>query len=231
MDTTGKEFVPMKCIIPCAGKGIRMNSDTPKVLLKVGNRTLLGHITYEWSGCVDGFVIIVSKENELLIRQNSGRADFVVQDPLKGIADAVLQAEPYVDGRFVVALGDCLYRGTFENHSSFDLGIGVWKVVNEEYWKSYAVLTRGLGVVKVIEKPQEVHRYYYCGMGVYFFDQRVFDYIRKTLPSSLRNEVEITDVIQNMIEAGEKISPIWFRGDYVNVTCPEDIKKAEAIMR
>ena len=233
----------MKCVIPCAGKGTRINSDVPKVLLKVNGRSLLGHITYEWSGCVDGFVIIVSGENESLIRQNSGKAEFVIQDPLRGIADAILQAEPYVEGRFIVALGDCLHKGTFIATSDsrrregmsetlgFDLGIGVWRVLNEEYWKSYAVLTRGLGVTKVIEKPQVMHKCWYCGMGTYFFDQRVFDYIRKALPSALRNEVEITDVIQNMIDAGERVTPVWFDGKYINITHPEDIKKAEEVLK
>jgi dTDP-glucose pyrophosphorylase len=66
-------------------------------------------------------------------------------------------------------------------------------------------------------------------MGVYFFDKRVFDYIRKTPPSALRSEVEITDVIQNMIDAGERIAPVWFKGKYINVTYPEDIRKAEEV--
>lgn len=71
----------------------------------------------------------------------------------------------------------------------------------------------------------------FCGMGFYFFDRKVFDYIEKAVPSPLRNEIEITDVIQNMIDAGEKISPIFFKGDYLNITYTEDLKKAREILR
>ncbi|MEK7842515.1 MAG: hypothetical protein AAB197_07555 [Deltaproteobacteria bacterium] len=33
------------------------------------------------------------------------------------------------------------------------------------------------------------------------------------------------------IDAGEKISPIFFKGDYLNITYTEDLKKAEKILR
>jgi hypothetical protein len=33
-----------------------------------------------------------------------------------------------------------------------------------------------------------------------------------------------------MIESGEPVSPVWFNGDYINVTFPEDIKNAERII-
>jgi len=226
----------MKCIIPCAGKSTRMNSNIPKVLLKVGSRTLLGHITLQWSDLVDGYVIVVSRENELLIRQHSGKAEFVVQDPLKGIADAILQTEPYVSDNFVVALGDCLHNGKFRWNGSPKQGIGVWKTGNLlEVNKSYLVDVERGQVKRVIEKPNmhpsDVGGPLNCGMGVYFFDRRVFDYIRKTPPSTLRNEVEITNVIQNMIDSGEKITPIWFTGKYINITYPEDIKKAEEVLK
>lgn len=67
-------------------------------------------------------------------------------------------------------------------------------------------------------------------MGTYFFDKRVFDYIGGTPPSILRGEVKITDVIQYMIAAGEEIAPVFFRGNYINITYPENLKKAEEIL-
>ena len=55
--------------------------------------------------------------------------------------------------------------------------------------------------------------------------------VKLTEPSKLRNEIEITDVIQNMIDGGEKIKPALFRGDYLNITYPEDLQKAESLLR
>jgi len=225
MDREGKEVVPIKLVIPCAGKGTRMHSDVPKVLLRVNGRSLLSYITHYWSGVVDDLIIVASHENLQAIKHNSGKAIFVVQEPLRGIADAILQAERFVGGKFVVNLGDCLLQGEFEP-KNFDLGIGVIK--DAPYDGGYTVDVDGNKVVGVYEKSP---RGRYLGMGIYFLDGRVFDYIRKTPPSALRNEVEITDVIQNMIDHGEHIAPMWFNGKYINVTYPADIARAEEVFK
>ena len=36
--------------------------------------------------------------------------------------------------------------------------------------------------------------------------------------------------LQQMIDNGEKITPVFFRGDYLNVTYPEDLVKAERLL-
>ena len=41
------------------------------------------------------------------------------------------------------------------------------------------------------------------GVGTYFFTDKVFEYIEKTITSKLRNEKEITDVIANMAKNTE----------------------------
>ena len=220
----------MKCVIPCAGRGTRMGLDKPKVLLEVNGIPILWHVINQWAGTVDGFVIIASPENEAQIKEclqgvaEYEDVEFATQGDPKGLADAILQAEPYVKGKFVVNLGDCLVRGKFRT-LCFDLGIGVQRnVIDGEYWKSYAVKTTAGGhVFEVIEKPKVIEGY--CGMGVYFLDNRIFDYIRKT--EVMPGGGDFTEVLQNIVDAGEEIKPAWFKGEYINITYPEDLKKAE----
>ena len=157
-------------------------------------------------------------------------AEFVEQKKLNGIADAVLQVKTYVPDRFIVALGDCLYKGKFQAHNQQLQCIGVYKTNNvTEIKLNYSIeLNNDNNVCKVLEKPTHIVNNL-CGMGIYLFHRRVFKYIKKTKPSTLRNEIEITDVIQNMINAGELITPAFFNGHYVNITYPEDIQKAERL--
>ena len=68
-------------------------------------------------------------------------------------------------------------------------------------------------------------------IGTYFFDRRVFDYIEREKPSSYRNEVEITDVMQHMIDSGERISPVYLHGEFVNLTCKDDIEYANELVK
>ena len=44
------------------------------------------------------------------------------------------------------------------------------------------------------------------------------------------NEGYFNGILQKMIDAGEKIKPSFFNGKYINITFPEDIKKAKKLL-
>lgn len=214
----------MKCIIPCAGLSTRMNSNTPKPLIKVNGHPLLHYITDAWMTSVERFIIIANSNNEPLLKHycRLDPVDIIVQREPKGLADAILQAEPYVGDEFIVALGDCLYLGTFDV-SNFKQGIGVWRTKSPgaEIFKNYLVEVKGDRISQLTEKPKELSKEGYCGMGVYFLNHNIFPYLQK---------LELTEALQAMIEAKETLSPVWFNGDYINVTYPEDLTKAKELL-
>lgn len=222
----------MKCVILAAGKGTRLGGETPKVLVLIHGRPLLEYVVDMWRSSVDGFIFILGYKWEVVSRQIPTDSIFVIQESQKGIADAILKAEGALSGdKFVVQLGDCIQKGKWlMPNYPIGLGIGVWQTENlEEIKRNYLVEIKDGYVSKVVEKPNKLTSNY-CGMGTYFLDRRIFDYIRKTPVSQLRSEVEITDTIQIMINSGEKVTPVFFEGEYLNVTYPEDIKKAEEIL-
>jgi hypothetical protein len=107
--------------------------------------------------------------------------------------------------RFVVSLGDCLLDGEFDgNFIPLLNGVGVMGG-DSDFARSYAV---GDGVY--IEKPV-------MGMGVYFFTWFA-------LPA-LNSEKSITDVLVKLSATGFTVEPFTFRGDYLNVTYPEDLDR------
>lgn len=222
----------MKCIVLCAGKGKRLGLNIPKVLIPINGIPLLHHVVKMWEDSVDGFIFVLSYRYLEVIKLLPKNSIYVFQDTQRGIADAVLQVEPLIGTEaFVVALGDCIQKGEWEIPTRApSLGVGVWETDKPDaIRRSYSVEIREEYISQVVEKP-EVLPNKYCGMGTYFFDKRVFDYIRKTPISGLRDEVEITDTLQLMINSEEKITPIFFMGDYLNITFPEDIKRAEEIL-
>jgi len=222
----------MKLVIPCAGRGTRLGLNVPKALTKVNSRSLLGHITCFWSSIVDEYIIVVSPSNQAAVMRESGKATFVLQDKPNGLADAILCTEPYIEGKFILNLGDCLCRGTFDE-IPLGLGIGVWSTRNlYEVNKSYHVdSVVDNNVRHLVEKPniEQVTTELNCGMGIYFLDERVFKYIRNIQIEP--GDGDFTEVLQNMISNGEEITPVVFRGDYINVTYPQDIKRAEEIFK
>ena len=231
------------CVVLCAGKGTRMGSERPKVLLEVNNKAILQYVIDFWKPQVERFVFVIGYKSFEITRYlgQSGLKNYkiVVQQEQKGIAHALLQAESILSNNFVVALGDCIQKGQFVYPKSLQLGCGIFNGAGlEEIYKSYSVFILSCDdqedwISKVIEKPKTVDdiEHAYCGMGTYFGDMSIFKYIKNTKPSQLRGEIEITDVIQNMINEGEVISPVHFHGAYINMTVPEDIKEAEVILK
>lgn len=226
----------LKCVVLCAGRGTRMeptSSEKPKVMLDVHGKPLLHYVVEYWKQFTDNFVFIVGYKKEMVIDYLSKESivcEFVEQKERKGIAHAVLQAEEKVGDRFIVTLGDCLCKGDFLFPAHIDQGVGVFKTDNmQSIMQSYSVETDGGVISRVVEKPKVLANNF-CGMGFYFFRKKLFDYIRKTPASTLRNEVEITDAIQMMIDSGESVIPVWFSGDYINVTFPEDVEKAKRLI-
>jgi len=222
----------MKCIIPCAGESSRL-SYLPKHLVRIGDKPLLVHVVDAWRDYVDSFVFVLKRSATYLWEYLPSNSIIVFQDEPNGLADAILQAEKCVEGKFVVALSDCLHSGTFAEREPI-LGVGVWKTDNlVEVNKSYLVEAENDRATRLTEKPNihpaDVDGSLNCGMGTYFLDTRVFDYIRNAIV--VPGGGDFTAIIQNMIDAGEKILPIWFEGKYINVTYPEDLRKAEEILK
>jgi len=223
----------MKCVVLCAGKGSRMGVSSLKVLLPVRGKPILHHVIDMWKYNVDSFVFVVGYQKEEVIKQLPLDAIIVVQEEQRGIADAILQVEEHIEDRFVVALGDCIQSGHFVVPiQGIEQGIGVWAVIGsaKAVKQGYSVEVTGNWVSRVVEKPKGTQKAF-CGMGTYFFDRRVFDYIRRTPVSSLKGEAEITDTVQLMIDGGEKITPVFFKGRYLNITTPGDLKKAEEVLK
>lgn len=83
-------------VIMAAGHGTRMKSKTPKVLHKVGGRTLLDRIidTVQAAGCERIHVVVgtIPAVRQLVV-DRLGEAAVVVQDPPKGTGHAVMCAE------------------------------------------------------------------------------------------------------------------------------------------
>ncbi len=230
------KYKELKCVVLSAGKGIRIlphSDDVPKVLLELNNKPILGYVVDYWKKFTNDFIFVVGYKKEQVIKYAKKlpiNSTFVEQKKLRGIADAVNHVENLVSENFIVVLGDCVCDGSFDFSNEMEQGIGVYETNNiDDIKRSYSIEIKQKFLNKVVEKPKEIPNNY-CGMGFYFLKNKVFDYIKLTAPSKLRNEIEITDVIQNMINKGEKIKPIFFKGDYLNITYPSDLKKAEKII-
>lgn len=109
-----KERIVMdiKSVILAAGKGTRMKSDTPKVLHKIMDKTLLGYVLDNVKNLADESFVIVghhAEEVEKFVSDNYKKAKTVLQAPQLGTGDAVSKVCPYLnkyEGLVLILCGD-----------------------------------------------------------------------------------------------------------------------------
>jgi dTDP-glucose pyrophosphorylase len=75
----------------------------------------------------------------------------------------------------------------------------------------------GEEVIRVVEKPQGKEAPSQLAIvGCYAFSSKIFLAARATQPNKRTGEVELTDAIQNLIVAGEKVCFLKFEGKYLD---------------
>ena len=132
---------------------------------------------------------------------------YAQQEGELGIADALLKAEPHLNGEpMAVILGDNIFqddlRPFVESFAQQQSGARLLlKRVAIEDAKRFGVASiQGDRIVSIVEKPSDPTSDLVV-TGFYMYDNRVFDHIR-TLQPSARGEYEITDVNNAYIDSG-----------------------------
>ena len=134
-----------------------------------------------------------------------------------GLAQAFILAEAFLDGApAALVLGDNMFYGhdltkSLQNANAQQTGGTVfgYHVSNP---RSYGVVEFDDSgtAISIEEKPVEP-KSNYAVPGLYFFDSRVVEFAKNVQPSA-RGELEITDVIDQYLKAGELKVEIMGRG-------------------
>ena len=129
---------------------------------------------------------------------------YAVQTEPRGIADAFLVADDFLDGESVaLILGDNLFYGfDFHEHiENFETGALIfgYPVTDPRRYGVAEVDDKGT-VLSIEEKPTEP-RSNLAVPGFYVFDSSVLDRVRRQEPSA-RGELEITDLNVDYLEDG-----------------------------
>jgi glucose-1-phosphate thymidylyltransferase len=205
----------MKALILAGGKGTRLRPITysmAKQLVPVANKPVLfyGLEAVAQAGIREVGIIVGETAAEIQAAVGDGtrwglQVTYIPQPEPLGLAHAVLVAEPFLGKTpFLMYLGDNLVKSSiaplvreFERDRPNAL-ILLAEVPNPQEF-GVAVL-RGKRVVKLVEKPAQPPSNFAL-VGVYLFDHHIFEAARAIRPSG-RNELEITDAIQYLIDHG-----------------------------
>ena len=129
-----------------------------------------------------------------------------------GIADALKLAEHFVEGdKMVIVLGDNIIQGNIkaavEDFAAQPEGAKIMlKEVDDPQRFGVATVDESGAVTKIVEKPTAPESSK-AVIGIYMYDAKAFDYVRELRPSD-RGELEITDVNNAYIEAGNMTAEV-----------------------
>lgn len=218
------------CIIPCGGSSTRLGTGENKCL--AGTVPPLAQVVDFWrSRGVDDFIFVVGgrheKETVNTVEDVCPQGVILSRGNVVNLAQALLVAESWVKDRFILALGDCLNFGDFISPWDTDFGIGVCIASIEELRKNFLVGLNSHSIARLVEKPKE--EVGLCGMGTYFLHRRFFDYVRRLRLPAEATSVDLTGALQLAIGSGEEMSPVYFKGTYINVTYPVDVERAKEL--
>ena len=207
----------MKGVILAGGLGTRLyplTKVTNKHLLPVYDKPMIYYpIQTLINAGIDDILIVTGGNNagDFLRLLGNGKEfglkhiNYTYQEGEGGIAEALRLAEFFASGeKICVVLGDNLIekniRKAVENFQKQKEGAKILlKEVPDPQRFGVAEL-KGDRIVRIEEKPEKP-KSQYAVIGIYLFDQEVFNFI-KTLKPSDRGELEITDVNNRYIEKG-----------------------------
>ena len=142
---------------------------------------------------------------------------YKVQPSPDGLAQAFILAEEFLAGSAAaLVLGDNMFYGhdltkSLQNANA-QLSGGTVFGYHVSNPRSYGVVEFDeSGTAVSIEEKPKVPKSNYAVPGLYFFDDRVVEFAKNVQPSA-RGELEITDVIEQYLKAGELKVEIMGRG-------------------
>ena len=204
----------MKGVILAGGLGTRLHpltKATNKHILPVGSEPMLYHPIHQLtdSGIEDILVITSTRHMGDVVRcLGSGedfgcRLSYKVQEQAGGIAHALALAEDFVgDYKTCVILGDNIFEYSIKPYTDAfrKQGSGAHVLIKEVGDpERYGVAALDEHQVIDIEEKPSNPKSSYAVVGLYYFDDQVFDIIR-SIELSERGELEITSVNNVYIE-------------------------------
>jgi glucose-1-phosphate thymidylyltransferase len=233
----------LKGLILSGGEGTRLRPIThtsAKQLIPVANKPVLfyGLEAIKEAGITEVGIIVGETRQEIRKEVGDGsrwglEISYIHQEAPLGLAHAVLTAEAFIgEESFVMYLGDNIIKhGIKDLVNEFrdqrpNAQILLARVPNPSQF-GVAEL-KGRKVVRLEEKPKEP-KSDLALVGVYMFDANIFK-AAKAIKPSWRNELEITDAIQWLIDHGHEVSPHIVTGWWKDTGRLEDVLEANRLI-
>lgn len=234
----------MKGIILHGGHGTRLRPLThtgPKQLLPIANKPMSQYCveTLVKAGITDiAFIIGGIGSNKVKEYYGDGKKfdakfTYIKQDSPRGIAHAISLCKDFVSNeKFIVFLGDNIIQREINQYvknfqkSNSAASLLLCEVKNPSQFGVAEI--KNDKIIKIIEKPK-IPTSNLAVTGIYFLTPYIFEVIKKLKPS-WRNELEIADALQILIEEKKQIVYGIITDFWKDTGTPDDIIEANRFL-
>jgi len=221
----------MKAVVLAAGLGkrlVKITAQTPKVLVKIGEKTLIEHNLDKLRRLgINQIALVVGYKGEMVREVVGETVTYYKQKEQLGTAHAFQCAKDFVNEPYFLGLnGDMFFTDPLTDFVRLKPpAIAVYRVEDSSRYGKLEIQNEKLIAVK--EKVAQSTPGF-INAGVYLFPKEIFNWIKKT-PLSPRKEFEITDTIQMMINQGWHFSAYKLKGFWRDIAYVSDIEEAQRI--
>lgn len=233
----------MKALILSGGHGTRLRPIThsqQKQLIPVANKPILFYTIEDVieAGAKEIGIIVGPNKEQVMETVKSADWDADIQfiyqsDPL-GLAHTILIAEEFLgDEEFVMYLGDNIIKGGITQHAERFWSLNpdslvLLTEVDDPQRFGVAEFDDAGRVKRLVEKPK-VPPSNFALAGIYFFKPTIIEACKRIKPS-WRQELEITDAIQWLIDNGGRVEASKIEGWWKDTGKAEDILEANRLI-
>lgn len=235
----------MKALVLAGGLGSRLRPLTQtgaKQLLPVGNKPIIHYVLENIQSLgVKEVGIIVGAETSVGIQKELGDGSrwgfdirYIHQEAPLGLAHCVIAGEDFLQNdKFLMYLGDNMLKEGIQSFASEFVASGSTAQVHlvkspnpREF--GVAEFYEDGRLKRLVEKPVEPPSNWAL-TGIYFFDSTIIEAAHSIKPS-WRNELEITDAIQWLLDKGFSVGYRKLRGWWKDTGRPEDLLEANVLV-
>ncbi|MGB3305730.1 MAG: glucose-1-phosphate thymidylyltransferase [Thermomicrobiales bacterium] len=235
---------PLKGLVLAGGKGSRLRPLTAtgaKQLVPVANKPVLFFALEQMVEADITDIGIITGDTGDQVREALGdgsafgaKFTFIAQDAPRGLAHAVATGADFLgDSPFCMYLGDNFLKNGITEHVERYRSNGaqsqiLLKRVEDPSAMGVAVLDESGKVVRLVEKPK-TRISDLAVIGVYLFGPEIHQ-INPTLKPSGRGELEITDAIQGLIDAGYTVDASEIDDEWIDTGKKDDMLEANRVV-